>query len=552
MIKGSLKQCSLPVVMITLLKLKKTGRLTIHSDDGSGLSLYFVEGKLNYATALWGKDGIGKTLLAKQLISQENLQSLMMQEATVTIEQQLHEKKTISTKQLLECMHENSMRTIQAIDILMDGDFLFLPGNAGFPMPPKKVSVISTIITKTRKLEDLNKIIPFIEPLDSVPELDKEASGFQTLLKIKLNAHEGFVLSRVDGILDFNKIFSFCGGNKLETARFLLLLMFFELIKFIQCSNYVRGEVNKQFELFHSLFEDGAGQSSDLLSSDAERQEQPAQNTKNVFAAKNSSNNDEDSDDAFATANSEAHQRIIREVLQKKNEFDTMNYYEILDINREATAAEIKKAYFLMAKKYHPDNFYRTMSNADLEQVKSLFEIIQRAYETLRNTSSRYNYDSTLKSVSFSPEVTQASVDNQRKLSSEYQLKQGIMCMKKREYGRALEFFKAAQDFDPDNGMIWAKSAEAEYFNGRNFRMAAEKAKKALDFMPKDGLLHLLYAKILIRIKQIDEAEKHTKRALLYEPEHPEVRRMLQEIKQIRMKDENSGKKGFFDKLFSK
>ena len=32
-----------------------------------------------------------------------------------------------------------------------------------------------------------------------------------------------------------------------------------------------------------------------------------------------------------------------------------INYYELLNINKNATEEEIKKAYRTMAKKYHPD-----------------------------------------------------------------------------------------------------------------------------------------------------------------------------------------------------
>lgn len=38
---------------------------------------------------------------------------------------------------------------------------------------------------------------------------------------------------------------------------------------------------------------------------------------------------------------------------------DDWDYYEVLELSRDATPAQIKKAYFRTAKKYHPDKVRR-------------------------------------------------------------------------------------------------------------------------------------------------------------------------------------------------
>lgn len=62
------------------------------------------------------------------------------------------------------------------------------------------------------------------------------------------------------------------------------------------------------------------------------------------------------------------------------------NYYEILGINFDATQEEIKRAYRLMAKKYHPD-----ISKTDTKY----FNLITEAYKILSDPYERllYNYD---------------------------------------------------------------------------------------------------------------------------------------------------------------
>lgn len=65
------------------------------------------------------------------------------------------------------------------------------------------------------------------------------------------------------------------------------------------------------------------------------------------------------------------------------------NYYEILEININASDEVIKSAYRALVKKYHPDN-----SN-DTSKDKELFEI-NEAYEILSDPEKRKEYDYTL------------------------------------------------------------------------------------------------------------------------------------------------------------
>lgn len=62
-------------------------------------------------------------------------------------------------------------------------------------------------------------------------------------------------------------------------------------------------------------------------------------------------------------------------------------YYDILGVGRGASDAEIKKAYYALAKKYHPD------TNQGDPQAAKKFQDVQRAYDTLRDPQKRTAYD---------------------------------------------------------------------------------------------------------------------------------------------------------------
>ncbi len=63
------------------------------------------------------------------------------------------------------------------------------------------------------------------------------------------------------------------------------------------------------------------------------------------------------------------------------------DYYEILDVSRDADEDEIKKAYRKLAIKYHPDK------NPDNKEAEEKFKEAAEAYDVLRTPEKRQRYD---------------------------------------------------------------------------------------------------------------------------------------------------------------
>ncbi|MCJ7779028.1 MAG: molecular chaperone DnaJ [Sedimentisphaerales bacterium] len=79
-----------------------------------------------------------------------------------------------------------------------------------------------------------------------------------------------------------------------------------------------------------------------------------------------------------------------RPLYASSTQYDTMakrDYYEVLGVNKNASADEIKRAYRRMAMKYHPDK------NPGNKEAEAKFKECAEAYEVLSDAEKRQRYD---------------------------------------------------------------------------------------------------------------------------------------------------------------
>ena len=68
------------------------------------------------------------------------------------------------------------------------------------------------------------------------------------------------------------------------------------------------------------------------------------------------------------------------------------NYYEILGVDKNASADDLKSAYRKLAKKYHPD-LYTTASEEEKKKAEETFKEINHAYDVLSDPQKKAAYD---------------------------------------------------------------------------------------------------------------------------------------------------------------
>lgn len=74
------------------------------------------------------------------------------------------------------------------------------------------------------------------------------------------------------------------------------------------------------------------------------------------------------------------------------------NFYEILEINENASQEIVEKAYKVLVKKYHPD---LQTDPSKKQECEVKIKEINEAYETLSNSNLRTQYDNELKQAQY-------------------------------------------------------------------------------------------------------------------------------------------------------
>lgn len=110
------------------------------------------------------------------------------------------------------------------------------------------------------------------------------------------------------------------------------------------------------------------------------------------------------------------------------------NYYEILEVDRNASQEVIEKAYRTLAKKYHPD----LQQGADKQDSAEKMKIINDAYDTLSDTFKRAEYNEKLKTEELRNQTI--SIEEQERILQEnYALKQEINRMENKQSNQVVD-----------------------------------------------------------------------------------------------------------------
>jgi len=196
-----------------------------------------------------------------------------------------------------------------------------------------------------------------------------------------------------------------------------------------------------------------------------------------------------------------------------------MEYFKILGVTKDANEQEIKKAYYKLAAKYHPDH----LSEEKIEQFLPYFLKITKAYLTLkdRDTRSQYIRECTLG-------IFEEDQEKDRRNSRKKLFDQGMKYLLA-DPVRSSKYFRKAFNLDRNNETYKSYYGLSLIVSGRD--------NKGLDLCLEAAVNedtaehHFNLAKCYAKLGKYNSALTHTKKVLKIDRNNMEARKFMEELK---------------------
>lgn len=223
------------------------------------------------------------------------------------------------------------------------------------------------------------------------------------------------------------------------------------------------------------------------------------------------------------------------------------DHLALLDVSAQSTPEEVRKAFFGLVKRFHPDRFRQEYLSADLRQkINELFQKINEAHETLADPVRRRHYLDELKGEKV-PSLDVTSV-----LQAETSFQKGMVLLRVKNYRAAWAALELAVQLSPDEPeylthYAWALYKAHAEETGRRHEAQLLLLKSA-GLNPRIWSTHLYLGHLLKAEGRLPEAEKSFERTIQCNPDCTEA---LRELRLSNLRRDQSPK-GLLARLFRK
>lgn len=211
----------------------------------------------------------------------------------------------------------------------------------------------------------------------------------------------------------------------------------------------------------------------------------------------------------------------INEVVELSEHIATKSHYQILDVPSDCSQAEIKKSYFKLARKYHPDLFGGDILPDVKNKIEGVFSYVTKAYGVLSDEEKRKDYDSKMDVL---PREDRRNLTKQ----AETKFRQGKTLYDEGKYEDALILLGEAVRIMTDKGSYFLLLALTESKIPSLHKKAEQDFIRAINLEPWNPEAYVGLGLLYKNAGLIVKASKHFKKTLSLDPEHEVALRELE------------------------
>ncbi len=467
-ISGSLRYYPLSDILLDLQRSAKDGILEIRNGPISK-RVYIKNGDMIFATSNLEEDRLGHMLLRNGKITKNQYdQSITaMKETGKRHGTVLVELRYLKPNDLIWAVRHQVEEIIESLFLLEQGEFTFLEG----PLRSQevitlKLSAANLIYSGIKKIQNLLHINNVMPPQDAI--LSYSTDPMDLFQDITLNDADREILSLVDSKRTIKEIFSLSPLDYFQTMRTLYALLSIRIIEI------------KEKEI----------------------------------------SEDESWKDIIEEPEVEVDSAFIKKVEVTFNKLKSTDFYGILDVKKRADQDEIKKAYYRVAKIFHPDRHFSLPSETLKNKLNAIFSQITDAYRILSDQKMRSKYD---QSISIKP----AKIERSNVEIARVRFREGKEAMRNRSFADAAELFGQAAYLDSSMSIYYFHMGLA-YERTKKLHEAEKAFRHALKIDPFNADYLAELGHVYLKLDLLLRAKTTFEKALKFDPSHERASEGLQ------------------------
>ena len=383
---GALGEGVLPGLLRELYVGRKSGMLALHrGPDRRGFR--FRNGHIVNADSSVREDRMGEVLVRHGHLTAPDLKRAIgfavrdgKKLGTVLVELGL-----LKADQIEDALALHVHELLSKVFSWSDGTYEFTEEEGTGPVlgdTTLKVTTGELILEAARSVTDPDVVRYNLGDIDRI--LGLASDPLLRFQRVTLTPADGYVLSRVDGTLSAREIVAMISLPRDETQKSLFALLSTGMIEYLPLPPKARPRDPRKRPAAPVQMEAApAPEPIVLLPPPPTAAESAAQAAEHAAAAQ---------DDP---------RRM--EVLEAFAALKHHTHFQVLGLERTATEAQVKEAYFRQARRFHPD-VHHDPALADLrDKIEAIFVRLGEAYEVLRNPRIRAKYEAQINPAPAAP-----------------------------------------------------------------------------------------------------------------------------------------------------